>query len=358
MRFVLAMTQTARLSIVAPLLVCLLLPMTTESQGADQPIVFNGSGTIIFVADDGKNHVLACNQEGRTYAWNFDTGGDPIVDIEIGKAVLSAHFCHETGTLYVASMSKLKSSQFPFEKWKTELESELVVSDVSLSDDGELMIVGLGKRNYSGVPNIGEVRIIDLKSGKLLYRETLDEAVRQVAASPDGSLFSYWAEKEHIKVLDIAGEMVAEIETQGNDLCFSPNGRFLAITDDTVQPIKIWDWETRKIVNSLELESEGEINYLTNFSADGEFLVRGYQYAQFLTYRGLGGVSIHRTKDLEKLANFSDLDIPSFKRRHNAVLSVAFSQDGSSVLSGNGAGRVKRWDLSAIRKVKSPNTED
>ena len=154
-------------------------------------------------------------------------------------------------------------------------------------------------------------------------------------------------------------------------VAFSPDGQFLA-TGDEIGQVNVWDVQRRRIVTQLEGDSTSV--YTVKFSPDGKILAgTGYDgeihlwnvenWERFgvltigataftisfspdsstLASTGYGSVSLWGVDSGEKIATLAE---------HTGwVNAVAFSPDGSALISGGDDETLRIWDVTPYRST-------
>jgi WD40 repeat protein len=131
-------------------------------------------------------------------------------------------------------------------------------------------------------------------------------------------------------VLDTGGHMALI-----NGLAFTPEGKQLvSASDDKV--IRVWDLQAGKTVRTIRGQvgpgDEGKI-YAMALSPDGRWLATG------------GWFNKSREEDI-RLYDFTTGNLVALLKGHtNAVASMAFSPDGTRLISGSGDNSAIIWDI-------------
>jgi eukaryotic-like serine/threonine-protein kinase len=185
---------------------------------------------------------------------------------------------------------------------------------------------------------IGEVKIWDLNSRRLIDTPEASDASCSVAFSPDSKTLAFPTRHQGVKLWDVEGHreiahFPAEVafEFSGPTVGFSPNGRQLAIgrADGAVV---LWDLATHTAKLTLKGHSDA-INFLV-FSTDGQKLVTG---------------SFDLTLRLWSLTNGQS--IAQFTNHITRLQGGALSPDGKTVASGSWDRSIRIWDLAGDRQV-------
>ena len=176
---------------------------------------------------------LAMSPDGKTAAWTND-GKESVVISELASGKVLAN---------------LEAKRMP-------------VFSSAFSPDGDRVVFGCGASASNGQPAGGEIRVIDLKTGK--EQATLKGGlvwVWAVAFSPDGKNLAsadvygnvvLWdlAQGKRKKTLQSFNARMREKDINGAyAVAFSPDGDTLAA--GTVQGLKLWDLKTGKSVGGV-----------------------------------------------------------------------------------------------------------
>ncbi len=189
---------------------------------------------------------------------------------------------------------------------------------VALSPDG---------KQRASVTTGGDVKIIDLKSEKLLYtRHGHFDHGRSVAYSPDGKWLATAAER--IILWDAKSlEKIAPLEYESIvwSVAFSPDGKWLVSTHGD-GAILVWDVSQRERVANLREHSAGV--RAVAFSPDGKLVASASEDQSVIVWDAVTG---------EKQAVLAG--------HKSRVSSVAFAPAGAWLASSDQEGTIIRWSL-------------
>jgi WD40 repeat protein len=255
-----------------------------------------GFGRHDSIAFSGKGSVLAASGAGKVYIWPASHCADPLD-----------------------------------KSWPVEIEG--YDSAFGFSSDDKLLAVGYA---------LGRVKIFAATDYKTAVAEFsghgrdiksvvfLREDRTLLTADEDGNI-KLWDVSEHI--LNHASLRVRGGVATGG-LAFSPDNKRLAIAcGDRV--VRLWDAGTRRVLNELPSSSGGRACAVA-FSPDGQMLATSSEVG--------AGPSLNIWD-----ANSFEVTAP-FDIRHDMIPAIAFSPDGSRVVSGGNKLRV--WDASSHALLK------
>jgi WD40 repeat protein len=212
--------------------------------------------------------------------------------------------------------------------------SDVEAGIFDLSDDGQLLATS---------SCCGPVEVWNVSTGKRRFaRSVVDGETTWVQAlgwSGGGDLLAiavngYERSDGEVVILDRSGTKVAALPVEPGQLpqsvSFSPDGRLLATTrrgfssfvDPKDKNTRIWDWERRKVVNTLN-----------TFASLAVFDPTGERIATARYTEGMADVWDAQTGD--KVAT---LAAPAL------VSAIAFSPDGESLATGHDDGTIRLWD--------------
>lgn len=212
-----------------------------------------------------------------------------------------------------------------------------VANSVAISQDGKLGITGMFD---------GGVILWNLESGELLRRfEGHTDIVNSVAFSPDESQILSASMDRTIRLWNIEdGKEIQTIESPGAILkaAFSPNGKYVVTgsadktaasgqpVEDQDRTVRVWFLETGREIRKFEPKS-GFVRAVA-FSPDGSHVLSG-------TWNSADGGTLQ----------YWDIETGELERRfygHTDIISeVKFSADGLRILSGSWDRSLRIWDV-------------
>ncbi|KAJ1689647.1 hypothetical protein LUZ63_013802 [Rhynchospora breviuscula] len=222
---------------------------------------------------------LSCSWDGELRLWDLSTGATTRRFVGHGKDVLSVAFSFDNRQIVSASRDRT------IKLWNTLGECKYTIQDA----DGHTEWVSCVRFSPSAVAPVivsgswdRTVKVWNLANCKLRFTLTGHTGyVNAVAVSPDGSLCASGGKDAVTLLWDLAeGKRLYSLDAGAiiHSLCFSPNRYWLCAA--TEKCVKIWDLESKSIVQELKIEqiTKNKNTYCTslNWSVDGNTLFTGY----------------------------------------------------------------------------------
>ena len=242
------------------------------------------------------------------------------------------------------------------------------INAVAFSQDGQLLASG-------GDDYVFKLWDIPRKQRIATLEHIVDRSrsqVKAIAFSPDDKRLA--TAGVDVKLWDVHTRQ--EIATLQHDrwvfaLAFSPDGQLLATADETGQ-VTVWDVQRRQII--VQLKGDSRSVYTVKFSPDGKILAgAGYdgnvELWEVENWKPVGALTIGGTvftisfsPDSKILAstgyasvNLWQVDsgekIAALTEHTGWVNAVAFSPDGSTLISGGDDATLRIWDATPYRST-------
>ncbi len=211
------------------------------------------------------------------------------------------------------------------------------VNAVAFSQDGKYLFAAAGQTAL-----FGEVRQWNVADGKLVHLfEGHQDALYSVAVSPDGHTLATGSYDQKIMLWDIASGKPLKTLSGHNgcvfDLSFRPDGQLLA-SASADRTVKLWDVATGARRDTLS-QSLKDV-FTVCFSPDGQRLAAG-------------GVD-NRIRIWSVSKNAAETTNPllySIFAHEGAILKLAYSPDGLSILSTADNRTVKLWRATDVKEL-------
>jgi WD40 repeat protein len=212
------------------------------------------------------------------------------------------------------------------------------VKYVAFSPDGKSVI---------SCSDDNKAKLWDTASGDLIRTFVPQEGgINRAAFSPDGGIIAAGLTDGKIIIFDVTtGDITRIIDGHEDSVCtisFSPDGNTF-VTGSEDNTIKIWDTASGNLVKTINARSggvnSGTYRPLVNsvaYSPDGTTIISG---------------SGDKTIKLWDIASGNLLG--TFKGHSHSVESVAFSSDGKTFVSGSLDLTVGLWDISKNRRIRT-----
>jgi len=341
-------------------------------------VAFSPTGDLIFSGDEGSWVRIYDAQSGKENLDTPHTYGEPITDIAVspsGYALFGGTSSYILFELDARRDSRRFGGDYLVNAWSAAISASgqfglFGTTDgkcalLNLKDQAEIRRFGIGVP-YFGLevspdgrylltgsvaqPN-AEAVLWDRATGKEIRRLKIADStsVFDVAFSPDGkfallAVSSFMGKTEtpsQIILWDVeTGEEVRRFEEEISgwtlSIAVSPDGRQMFSSSASMAPDRVqgglilWDVETGRRIRQFSTENTGQVV----FSADGRLALSG-------SYWGADGhVSLWDVTTGQEIRRFEGGHNPG-----DAVFSVAFGPDDTTVISGSADSTLAEWDI-------------
>jgi WD40 repeat protein len=261
-----------------------------------------------------------------------------------------------------------------------DISSGEIINSIAISPDG---------RTLASASFDGKLRFWDISTRRELGAPVpaaafLDAGLNSVAFSPEGRTLAT-ASGGTIRFWDVAthrtlgSPLTQNSETNFESLAFSPDGRILAAASEDGK-VRLWDTATRRMLGKPLIADSPDGTPSIAFSRDGgklvtsgsDGMVRVWEVRHRrmlmppLKVAGYSGVLspdgqtlavvTNSTVQLWNIMSRQRLGPPLTATAKGSVWDLAFTPDGSTLVSADGDGTIRFWDVAARRQVGPPLT--
>lgn len=331
------------------------------------------------VALDPEGRIFVTGTEDGTYLWDVVTG-------KMLRYILKTHrvqavaFSPDGRAIATGTEEDLWSGGAQLWDVRTGkplaplLKNEMAVHALAFSPDGRTVAILTGPFEF------GSVRLLDARTGKLVFNLQDQEFARAVAFSPDSLTVAIGSSKGSLQFFDTrTGKLLSTWQNHSSveALAFSADGRVLAIgaSDGNAQ---LFDARTGTLI-ALPLQ-HGDSVYSVAFSPDGRTLAIGYRdktarlweartgkaLAPSLQQKAFAAIVAFSSDGRALAMGYNDKTVwlldtraggrvlsPRFHPEAN-IRAVAFSPDGRTLAMGYGDKTVRLWDAATGKQLAPP----
>lgn len=199
-----------------------------------------------------------------------------------------------------------------------------------------------GKRVVSG-GSLGDIKFWDTGSGQAVATfGGQSNVVNSFVVSPNGGQIISGSQDGHIRIWDAgSGKLLKLYKGNGSPIyriAMDPDGRRL-VASYADKTIKLWDINSGKEIESFS----GKAGLAVAFSPDGSKIITGSS----------SKAKKHKDARIDLWDVGSGKLIRSFMGHTDVITSVAFSPDGTRIVSGSWDETIKIWDTSTGNTIHS-----
>jgi len=182
-----------------------------------------------------------------------------------------------------------------------------------------------GKYIVSGAED-KNVKLWEVKSGRLIRTlKEHKEGVTSVAFSPDGKYIASGAGDKNVKLWETEnGRPIRSFEGPVRSVAFSPNGKYIVSAGADDKTVKLWETENGRLIRIFE--GHNDYVFSVAFSPDGSYIVSGSEDKTVKLWEAGSGQLIR-----------------TFEGHKELIRSVAFSPDGNYIASGSNDNSLIIW---------------
>lgn len=273
-----------------------------------------------------------------------------------GKLVASASW---DGTARIWDIAALKSIHV------LDHGPKAIVTSVAFHPDGKILATRCRT----------DTRLWDVATGKEIHRWSIPSGGWQdtrIVFSPDGTMVATGCESRMIRIWDVKTKAelfaLAGHNNEIRDVAFSPDGKFLvSVADYSDHDVRVWDLATGKQIHRMPGHTGPP--YSTAFRGDGTLLATGgtdgivrlwdtktwTQRAELPHGVNVYGLAFSPDKDWTRLATAcadgtirlwdvaTGQEVGVLDGHRQYVHQIAFSPDGSTIVSASGDGTLRVW---------------
>jgi WD40 repeat protein/serine/threonine protein kinase/DNA-binding SARP family transcriptional activator len=295
-------------------------------------------------SSDG-SQLLVSTRDGAVMLWQIPD--QKLLQTMYGKTgrILNVAFVDERTAISSASTGDLRVWSLAEDRLLQTLSVGEFLISMAQSPDGRLAALGLQN----------SIQLINLETGQFVRTYFLGRGgVTAMAFSPDGKwLLAGTLDGPSLQpivelvLLDAnTGQAIRHFEghTQRiHQLVFSPDGKsFLSVSDD--KQVISWDVNSGEI--RFSFSSPDDTSNSAVFSPDGAQFAAGFGTFRYVAHGTFldNSIRLWNTNTGEQLAELIG--------HEDAVVSLAYSSDGRSLLSGSIDTSVRLWDITSGRMVR------
>jgi serine/threonine protein kinase/WD40 repeat protein len=283
---------------------------------------------------------IALSRNGKYLAWTSAVGGALFSVPTMDRLAQFKEYSEEPAVFVGAYLAMPQIGQFRVRLWSlvtheeiAEIEQPETVVPANATPDGNSLLVWGDSYGW----------IYKLKSAERMDLPPLAGSVTAVAFSPDGTRLASVSKDRVVRVSDVAtGQTIwqaTNLPGPGQNISYSPNGKWLATVDWNTALVWIWDAQTGQ--RQIELGTNGPgTGMCVQFSPDGRYLGTAIRHG-----RDNGVVSIWKIDENGSTTNGLRIDLIKSFPLARLFGSLSFSPNGRSVSFSEKYSKLYLWDF-------------
>ncbi len=345
--------------------------MVLNKQNEMYTVAWSPDGQSVLGSGPGFNQVNLRNSTTGEILMSIPTDGYPIFESAFSSDGTTILLTEATGA---GRLFDIRTGNIIHTFYTEICHLNLPTAAITFSPDSKMILTsGLKKLTLWDLQTFHHIQIF----------EGHTNCISQATFSPDGRTIASADLNGNVLLRDIeTGNIVhrislfsgTKVEGQTRGLAYSPDGQILAIANDLLPGVSLWDVKTGEQLRSFYQHQDGAIKLITalKFSPDGRYIVTasldttirlwdvatGAEVARYRACRG-GCFDVDFSPDGRYIITTADptgapylliwdtlpqFELPILMGHTGNVIQAVFSPDGQTILTGSQDGTARLWE--------------